>query len=291
MRKGEKIIEIFLFACSALTLLTTVGIILVLLFETIGFFKDVSLIEFLTDTEWTPLFSNKRFGIMPLLAGTFLVTLISLMVAVPLGLVIAVYLSEYAPRWFREIVKPVLEILAAIPTVVYGYFALVYVTPLLQSMFPEIGGFNALSPGIVMGIMILPLISSLSEDALYAVPKSLREGSFGMGATKLQTVRHVLIPAAFSGISVSIVLALSRAIGETMIVAIAAGQQPRLTANPLVPIETATTYIVQVTMGDVPYDSLEYKTIFAVGMTLFVITLLLNNISFWLKKRYTQAYR
>lgn len=292
MRKGEKIIEAFLFGCSALTLLTTAGIILVLSFETIGFFKDVSLIEFLTDTEWTPLFSNKRFGILPLLTGTFLVTAISLVVAVPLGLVIAIYLSEYAPGWFREIVKPVLEILAAIPTVVYGYFALVYVTPWLQAMFPDqIGGFNALSPGIVMGIMILPLISSLSEDALYAVPKSLKEASFGMGATKLQTVRNVLIPAAFSGISVSIVLALSRAIGETMIVAIAAGQQPRLTANPLVPIETATTYIVQVTMGDVPYDSLEYKTIFAVGMTLFIITLLLNNISFWLKKRYTQAYR
>ena len=292
MRKGEKIIEAFLFGCSALTLLTTVGIILVLSFETIGFFKDVSLIEFLTDTEWTPLFSNKRFGIMPLMAGTFLVTGISLIVAVPLGLLIAIYLSEYAPGWFRDIVKPILEILAAIPTVVYGYFALVYVTPWLQDLFPDqIGGFNALSPGIVMGIMILPLISSLSEDALYAVPKSLKEGSFGMGATKLQTVRHVLIPAAFSGISVSIVLALSRAIGETMIVAIAAGQQPRLTANPLVPIETATTYIVQVTMGDVPYDSLEYKTIFAVGMTLFVITLILNNISFWLKKRYTQAYR
>jgi phosphate transport system permease protein len=292
MRKGEKIIEAFLFGCSALTLLTTVGIILVLSFETIGFFKDVSLIEFLTDTQWTPLFSNKRFGIMPLLAGTFLVTAISLVVAVPLGLIIAIYLSQYAPGWFREIVKPVLEILAAIPTVVYGFFALVYVTPWLQGLFPDqIGGFNALSPGIVMGIMILPLISSLSEDALFAVPKALKEASFGMGATKLQTVRHVLIPAAFSGISVSIVLALSRAIGETMIVAIAAGQQPRLTANPLVPIETATTYIVQVTMGDVPYDSLEYKTIFAVGMTLFIITLVLNNVSFWLKKRYTQAYR
>jgi phosphate transport system permease protein len=292
MRKGEKIIESILFACSALTLLTTVGIILVLSIETIGFFKEVSIIDFLTDTEWTPLFSNKHFGIMPLLTGTLLVTAISLVVAVPLGLTIAVYLSEYAPSWFRDVVKPVLEILAAIPTVVYGYFALVYVTPMLQSLFPDqVGGFNALSPGLVMGIMILPLISSLSEDALYAVPKVLKEGSYGMGATKLQTVRHVLIPAAFSGISVSIILALSRAIGETMIVAIAAGQQPRLTANPFVPIETATTYIVQVTMGDIPYDSLEYRTIFAVGMTLFVITLLLNNISFWLKKRYHQAYR
>jgi len=292
MRKGEKLIESILFVCSALTLLTTAGIILVLSVETFGFFKEVSIIDFLTDTEWTPLFSNKHFGIMPLLAGTFLVTAISLVVAVPLGLTIAVYLSEYAPRWFRDVVKPILEILAAIPTVVYGYFALVYVTPMLQAVFPDqVGGFNALSPGLVMGIMILPLISSLSEDALYAVPKVLKEGSFAMGATKLQTVRQVLIPAAFSGISVSIILALSRAIGETMIVAIAAGQQPRLTANPFVPIETATTYIVQVTMGDVPYDSLEYRTIFAVGMTLFVITLILNNISFWLKKRYHQAYR
>lgn len=292
MRKGEKIIESVLFACSALTLVTTVGIILVLSVETIGFFRDVSIIDFLTDTEWTPLFSNKHFGILPLLTGTFLVTGISLVVAVPLGLIIAIYLSEYAPSWFREVVKPILEILAAIPTVVYGYFALVYVTPILQSIFPDqVGGFNALSPGLVMGIMILPLISSLSEDALYAVPKVLKEGSYAMGATKLQTVRHVLIPAAFSGISVSIILALSRAIGETMIVAIAAGQQPRLTANPFVPIETATTYIVQVTMGDVPYDSLEYRTIFAVGMTLFLITLALNNISFWLKKRYHQAYR
>ncbi len=292
MRKGEKFIESILFVCSALTLLTTAGIILVLSIETFGFFKEVSIIDFLTDTEWTPLFSNKHFGIMPLLAGTFLVTAISLVVAVPLGLTIAIYLSEYAPRWFRDVVKPVLEILAAIPTVVYGYFALVYVTPMLQAMLPDqVGGFNALSPGLVMGIMILPLISSLSEDALYAVPKVLKEGSFAMGATKLQTVKHVLIPAAFSGISVSIILALSRAIGETMIVAIAAGQQPRLTANPFVPIETATTYIVQVTMGDIPYDSLEYRTIFAVGMTLFVITLILNNISFWLKKRYHQAYR
>jgi phosphate transport system permease protein len=291
MRKGEKFIESILFLCSALTLLTTLGIILVLSVESFSFFKEVSIIDFLTDSEWTPLFTNKHFGIMPLLSGTFLVTAIALVVAVPLGLTIAVYLSEYAPTWFRDVVKPILEILAAIPTVVYGYFALVYVTPLLQSFLPDLGGFNALSPGIVMGIMILPLISSLSEDALYAVPKALKEGSFGMGATKFQTVRHVLIPSAFSGISVSIILALSRAIGETMIVAIAAGQQPRLTANPLVPIETATTYIVQVTMGDVPYDSLEYRTIFAVGMTLFVITLLLNNISFWLKKRYHQAYR
>jgi len=287
----ETIIERFLLFCSLITIFTTLGIIGVLLFETISFFREVSIVEFLTDTEWTPLFSAKRFGVMPLFAGTFLTTIIALVVAVPLGLTISVYLSEYADKRFRSIVKPVLEVLAAVPTVVYGFFALVYVTPLLQKIIPDLAGFNALSPGIVMGIMILPLISSLSEDALYAVPKVLREGSFALGATKFQTARKVMLPAAFSGISVSIILAISRAIGETMIVAIAAGQQPRLTFNPLVPIETATTYIVQVSQGDVPHDSIEYKTIFSVGITLFVITLILNNISFWLKKRYHQAYR
>ena len=228
---------------------------------------------------------------MPLFAGTLLTTIISMVVAIPLGLTIAIYLSEYASKTLRSIIKPVLEILAAIPTVVYGFFALVYVTPLLQKIIPDMAGFNALSPGIVMGIMILPLISSLSEDALYAVPKVLREGSFALGATKFQTARKVMIPAAFSGIAVSIILALSRAIGETMIVAVAAGQQPRLTLNPLVPIETATTYIVQVSQGDIPHNSIEYKTIFSVGIALFVLTLILNNISFWLKRRFHQSYR
>lgn len=291
MKLKEKIIEKILLACSLITILITIGIISILIFQTFGFFSEVSIIDFFTDTEWTPLFSEKKFGIMALLSGTILTTLIAMLVAVPLGLTIALYLSEYAPKKFREIVKPILEILAAIPTVVYGYFALVYVTPIMQSIFPNMAGFNALSPGIVMGIMILPLISSLSEDALYAVPKTLREGSFAMGATKFQTSFRVIIPAALSGISVSIILAVSRAIGETMIVAIAAGQQPRFTFNPFVPIETATTYIVQVSSGDVPQDSIEYKTIFAVGMTLFVLTLLLNNISFWLKKRYQENYR
>ncbi len=291
MKIKEKIIEKLLLACSLITILTTVGIISVLLFQTFGFFQEVSIVDFFTDTEWTPLFSDKKFGIVALLSGTILTTLIAMVVAVPLGLTIALYLSEYAPKKFREVVKPILEILAAIPTVVYGYFALVYITPLLQGVFPSMSGFNALSPGIVMGIMILPLVSSLSEDALYAVPKTLREGSFAMGATKFQTSFRVIIPAALSGISVSIILAVSRAIGETMIVAIAAGQQPRFTFNPLVPIETATTFIVQVSSGDVPQDSIEYKTIFAVGMTLFVMTLILNNISFWLKKRYQENYQ
>jgi phosphate transport system permease protein len=287
----EKIIEKLLLASSLITILTTLGIIFVLIFQTIGFFKEVSIIDFFFDTEWTPLFDNKKFGIMALLSGTILTTLIAMLVAVPLGLTIAIYLSEYAPKYLREVVKPVLEILAAIPTVVYGFFALVYVTPIMQGIFPAMSGFNALAPGIVMGIMILPLVSSLSEDALYAVPKTLREGSFAMGATKFQTAFRVIVPAALSGIAVSIILAISRAVGETMIVAIAAGQQPRLTFNPFVPIETATTYIVQVSSGDVPQDSIEYKTIFAVGMTLFVMTLLLNNISFWLKKKYQENYR
>ncbi|MCU0416553.1 MAG: phosphate ABC transporter permease subunit PstC [Cytophagaceae bacterium] len=291
MKLKEKIIEGFLLSCSLLTILTTVGIIGVLIVETFGFFQEVSFWEFISDKEWTPLFADKHFGILPLLTGTLLTTLIAIIVAVPLGITIAIYLSEYAHPSIRTFIKPSLEILAAIPTVVYGYFALVYVTPMLQYFIPSLSGFNALSPGIVMGVMILPLVSSLSEDALYSVPKTLREGSLAMGATKFQTAFRVVVPAAFSGIAVSIILSVSRAIGETMIVAIAAGQQPRLTFNPLVPIETATTYIVQVSQGDLPQDSIEYKTIYAVGMSLFVITLLLNNISFWLKKKYHQAYK
>lgn len=292
MNLKEKIIEKLLLFCSLVTILTTVGIIGVLLVQTFGFFSEVSLIDFLTDTEWTPLFSNKRFGILPLLSGTILTTLIAIVVAVPLGLTISIYLSEYAHETFRSVVKPALEVLAAVPTVVYGFFALEFVTPLLQSIFGSgLAGFNAISPGIVMGIMILPLVSSLSEDALYAVPKQLREGSYALGSTKYQTAWRVVFPAAFSGISVSVILAISRAIGETMIVAIAAGQQPRLTFDPTVPIETMTTYIVQVSMGDVPHNSIEYRTIFAVGITLFVMTFALNNLSFYLKKRYQEVYK
>jgi phosphate transport system permease protein len=292
MKVKEKIIERVLLLCSLITIFTTIGIIGVLIFETINFFREVSIIDFITDTEWTPLFSQKRFGISPLLTGTFLTTIIAMFVAVPLGLTISIYLSEYAPRQLRSVVKPVLEILAAVPTVVYGYFALVFVTPLLQQVLPadSLSGFNALSAGIVMGIMILPLVSSLSEDALYAVPKSLREGALALGSTRFQTAAKVVVPAAFSGISVAVLLAISRAIGETMIVAIAAGQQPRLTLNPLVPIETMTTFIVQVSQGDVQHDSVEYRTIFAVGITLFVLTFILNNISFYLKKKYQEVY-
>jgi phosphate transport system permease protein len=289
-RIKEKIIEVGLASAAAITILTTIGIIWVLLSQTIDFFSDVSIIDFLTDTQWTPLFADKHFGILPLVAGTFLTTFIAILVALPVGLTIAVYLNEYAPKKFRKIIKPLLEILAAVPTVVYGFFALSVITPFLQSIIPGMAGFNALSSGIVMGIMIIPLITSLSEDALYAVPKSLREASYGMGSTRLQTAFKVMVPAASSGIIVSVILGISRAVGETMIVAIAAGQQPRLTLNPLVPIETITTYIVQVSTGDVAHGSLEYKTIFAAGMALFVFTFILNNISYWIKKKFQEKY-
>jgi phosphate transport system permease protein len=290
MRRKEKIIEGLLALCAAISILTTLGILYVLVSESFGFFSTVSFKEFLTDTQWTPLFADQHFGIMPLVAGTLLTTVIAIALALPVGLTIAVYLNEYAHPNLRKSVKPALEVLAAIPTVVYGYFALTVVTPFLQTIFPDLAGFSALSAGLVMGVMIIPIISSLSEDALYAVPKSLREASYGMGATRFQTSFKVLIPAASSGIIVSVILAISRAVGETMIVAIAAGQQPNLTANPFVPIETITTYIVQVSTGDVERGSLEYKTIFAAGVTLFVFTFILNNISFWIKKKFQQKY-
>jgi phosphate transport system permease protein len=289
-RIKENIIEFVLRATALITILTTIGIIWVLLSESLEFFKEVSIIDFLTDTQWTPLFANKHFGILPLISGTILTTIIAISVSLPIGLTIAIYLSEYAPKKLKKIIKPLLEILAAVPTVVYGFFALMVVTPFLQKLIPEMAGFNSLSAGIVMGIMIIPFISSLSEDALSAVPKSLREASYGMGATKLQTSFKVMVPAASSGIIVSVILAFSRAIGETMIVAIAAGQQPRLTLNPLVPVETITAYIVQVSLGDVQHDSLEYRTIFAAGITLFVFTFILNNISFWIRKKFREEY-
>jgi phosphate transport system permease protein len=290
LRLKEKIFESLLGLSAVITVLITFGIIYVLLSESIGFFREVPLGRFLTEREWTPLFAEKKFGILPLVSGTFLTTFIAIAVALPTGLTVAVYLNEYAPGRMRQIVKPLLEILATIPTVVYGFFALTVVTPFLQGIIPGLAGFNALSAGIVMGIMIIPMISSLSEDAISAVPRSLREAAYGMGSTRLQTAFGVMVPAASSGIVVSVILAISRAVGETMIVAIAAGQQPRLTLNPLVPIETITTYIVQVSLGDVPHGSLEYKTIFAAGITLFVFTFILNNISFWIKRKYQEKY-
>ncbi len=273
-----------------LSVFITIGIIGVLIFETIEFFKIVSIVDFLTDTEWTPLFSEKHFGILPLFAGTFLTTLIAMAVSLPIGLISAIYLSEYSSGKLRTVIKPALEILAAVPTVVYGYFALLFVTPLLQKWIPELSGFNALSPGIVMGIMIIPIISSLSEDAMHAVPMGLREGAYALGSTRLQVALRVVLPAAFSGVVASFILGISRAVGETMIVAIAAGLQPRLTLNPFVPIETATAYIVQVSMGDTPTGTIEFMTIFAVGMSLFIITFILNIVSYLLRKRFREVY-
>jgi phosphate transport system permease protein len=288
---NERLIQAFLFLCGILSIFTTAGIIGVLIGETIEFFKVVPLIDFLTETEWTPLFTIKHFGILPLLSGTLLVALGAMLIALPVGLLSAIYLSEYAPDRMRRIIKPILEILAGIPTVVYGYFALLFITPLLQSIIPITEVFNAASASIAIGIMIIPLVSSLSEDAMTAVPRSLREAGYAMGATKLEVATQIVVPAALSGIIAASILAISRAIGETMIVAIAAGQQPVLTLNPFQSIETMTAYIVQVSLGDTPQTSFEFKTIFAVGMTLFVITLVLNLISNWVMRRFREEYQ
>ncbi|HEY9185408.1 MAG TPA: phosphate ABC transporter permease subunit PstC [Salegentibacter sp.] len=291
MRKFKEVfIEKSLLTSALITILITVGIILVLSLEAVNFFREVSIIDFLTDSQWTPLFTDKHFGIMPLLSGTLLTSFIAIAFAVPIGLSISIYISEYAPRSFRKSIKPALELLAAVPTVVYGFFALTVVTPFLQSFIPGLSGFNSLSAGLVMGIMIIPFVSSLSEDALHAVPNSLREAAYGMGSTKLQNSFRVLVPAASSGIIVSVILAISRAIGETMIVAIAAGQQPRLTMDPTVPVETITAYIVQVSLGDVEHGSLEYRTIFAAGITLFIFTFLLNTFSYKIRKKFREKY-
>ncbi len=289
-RNKEKIIEYALACCALLTVLTTAGILFVLLSETFNFFKVVSIVEFFTDSQWTPLFAEKHFGILPLLSGTLLTSLIAILVALPTGLTIALFLNEYSTVQFKNIIKPILEILASVPTVVYGFFALTVVTPFLQTLIPGMSGFNSLSAGFVMGIMIIPYVSSLSDDAIAAVPRYIREGSLALGANRFQTAFRVIVPSASSGIIVSAILAISRAIGETMIVAIAAGQQPRLTFNPTVPIETITTYIVKVSLGDVAHDSLEYRTIFAAGITLFAFTFLLNNLSYWLNKKFEKKY-
>ncbi len=272
----ERGLSLGLLLCGAVSVLTTAGILWVLLRQAIAFFQTVPLVDFLTDTEWTPLFATKRFGIWPLLSGTLLTSAVAMALAMPLGLLAAIYLSELASERMRRTLKPILELLAGVPTVVYGYFALVTVTPLLQRFVPELSGFNALGPGVVMGIMIMPIVCSLSEDAIYAVPRSLREGAYALGAGKLATLFRVVLPAARSGILAALLLAVSRAIGETMIVAIAAGQQPRLTLDPRVPVETMTAYIVKVSMGDTPAGTLEYRTIFAVGTTLFIFTFFMN---------------
>jgi phosphate transport system permease protein len=282
---GERVAHGVFLVCGSLSIFVTLGILTVLLAEGAAFFREVGFSSFFGDTQWTPLFADKHFGIWPLLAGTLLTTLVAMAVSVPLGLAAAVYLSELAPERARRALKPVLEVLAGVPTVVYGYFALTLVTPLLQRVVPDLAGFNALGPGIVMGLMIVPIVASLSEDAIYAVPSSLREGAWALGAGKLATVVRVVLPSAFSGIAASVILGMSRAIGETMIVAIAAGQQPTFTLDPRVPIETMTAYIVQVSLGDTPTGTLEYRTIFAVGLTLFAMTLILNLVSHWLRGR------
>lgn len=262
--------------CAWLGIFITGAILWVLFAESWIFFEQVSLKEFLWDTQWTPLFAEKHFGIWPLLAGTFLTSLIAMLVALPLGLLAAVYLSEFATQKTRRLLKPMLELLAGIPTIVYGYFALVLMTPMLQHIVPELAGFNALSPGVMMGIMIVPWMCSLTEDALFAVPIHLREAAYALGARKVSTIFRVVIPAAYSGIRSATMLSISRAMGETMVVTLAAGQQPHWTLDPRIPIETMTAYIVQVSMGDTPRGTLEYQSIFVVGATLFFITFILN---------------
>jgi phosphate transport system permease protein len=287
---NERVIEGVLLLSALSSVIITISIVFILFYEAIGFFKVVSLREFLTGTKWTPLFYHPKFGILPLVCGTLLVTGIAVIVALPAGLIVAIYLSEYAPYKVREIAKPILELLAAVPTVVYGYFALLFLTPILQKFIPGLSGFNALSPGIIMGIMIIPYVSSMSEDAMKAVPMHIREGSYAMGATKFQTSFRVIIPSAFSGIASAFIIGISRAIGETMVVAIAAGMMPNLTLNPIQPIQTLTAYIVSVSLGDVPHGTIEYKTIFAAGITLFFMTLSLNILGFWFRRKIREVY-
>lgn len=277
--------------CAALvSVAVTTGIVVVLVKESLAFFEHVPPSRFLTDTQWTPLFSDAHYGILPLLSGTLVSSAVALVVAIPLGTIIAIYLSEFAPHAVREVAKPFLELLGGVPTIVYGYFALLFVTPLLQAIFPQLPGFNLLSAGLVMGIMIIPYVSSVSEDAMRSVPMSLREGAYAMGATRFQTALAVVTPAAFSGIAAAYILGISRAVGETMIVAVAAGMQPNLTWNPLEPAATITAYIVQVALGDLPHGSLAYQTIFAAGLTLALVTLLFNLLGHLLRKRFRQAY-
>ena len=286
----DRAIELLLLAAGLVAVFTTVAIVAILLYESSTFFSHVSIKEFLTDTMWTPLFSDARYGILPLVAGTRITTMVALVVAVPLGTIIAIYLSEFATHRVRETVKPILELLGAVPTVVFGYFALRAVTPLLQSIIPDLPGFNMLSAGLVIGLMIVPYVSSVSEDAMRAVPRYMREGSYAMGATRLQTALRVVVPGAFSGIAAAFILGISRAVGETMVVAIAAGMQPNLTFDPREPAATITAYIVQVSLGDLPHGSIGYQSIFAAGLVLMLITLFFNVVGFSLTRRFREAY-
>jgi phosphate transport system permease protein len=286
----ERLIELVLFFAALVSVFTTVGIVYILVRESVVFFEQVPIGKFLTDTQWTPLFDDAHFGIMVLLSGTLTSSAVALLIAIPLGTIIAIYLSEFAPFRLREIAKPFLELLGGVPTIVYGYFALLFVTPLLQKIYPELPGFNLLSAGIVMGIMIIPYVSSISEDAMRAVPMSLREGSYAIGATRFQTAVKVVVPAAFSGIASAYILGISRAVGETMILAVAAGMQPNLTFNPLEPAATITAFIVQVALGDLPHGSVGYQTIFAAGLTLLLFTLVCNIGGHMLRKSFREAY-
>ncbi len=289
-KRREKLIELVLLSAAFVSVFTTVGIVYILLKESLSFFSMVPLWDFLTDTQWTPLFSDAHFGITVLLSGTITSSVVALLVAVPLGTVIAIYLSEFAGHKTRETLKPALELLSGVPTIIYGYFALLFVTPLLQKVFPELPGFNVLSAGLVMGIMIIPYVSSLSEDAMRAVPMSLREGSYAMGATRYQTAVKVVVPAALSGIASAYILGISRAVGETMILAVAAGMQPSLSFNPMEPAATITSYIVQVALGDLPHGSIGYQTIFAAGLVLLLLTLCFNMLGYWIRRKYREAY-
>ena len=286
----ERLIEAILLAAAAVSVLTTVGIVYVLVSESIQFFSHVSIVDFLTDTQWTPLFDDAHFGIMVLISGTLVSSFVALAVAIPMGTIIAIYLSEFSNAKVREVAKPILELLGGIPTIIFGYFALLVVTPILQVVLPGLPGFSLLSAGLVMGIMIVPYIASLSEDAMRAVPMSMREGAYAMGSTRLYTAIHVVIPAAISGLAASYILGISRAAGETMILAVAAGMQPNLTWNPMEPAATITSFIVQVALGDLPHGSIGYQTIFAAGLTLLLITLVFNILGMWLRAKYRENY-
>jgi len=286
----DRIVETLLLGAGLVAVFTTLAIVAILVYESSTFFQHVPLKDFLTDTMWTPLFADAHYGILPLVAGTLTTTVVALLVAVPMGTIIAIYLSEFAPHHVRETVKPILELLGAVPTVVYGYFALTMVTPALQVLMPNLPGFNMLSAGLVIGLMIVPYVSSVSEDAMRAVPRYMREGSYAMGATRFQTALRVVVPGAFSGLAAAFILGISRAVGETMVVAIAAGMQPNLTFDPREPAETITAYIVQVSLGDLPHGSIGYQSIFAAGLVLMLITLIFNVAGFSLTRRYREAY-
>ena len=276
--------------CALVSILTTIGIVVALVSQAWGFFMEVTVWDFLRGTQWTPILKPRSYGVLPLVSGTLLVTTLAAIVAVPIGLATAIYLSEYAPDNLRRILKPVLEVLAGIPTIVYGYFALTFVTPLIQKVLPDMIVFNALSAGLVMGLMIIPMVSSLSEDAMLAVPRSLRQAAYALGATRLEVSLRVVVPAALSGIVAAVILGISRAIGETMLVTIAAGATPNMTWNPLESIQTMTAYIVQLSLGETPHGSLEYNTIFAVGLLLFAITLTMNVFGHWIVRRWGVRY-